>query len=56
MAKGMTFLFKRRGGNHDIYTLDGVKIPIGRHRDFDNGYAEMVYRECEVKLGRGWWK
>lgn len=55
-AKGMVFEFSRRGGNHDIYKLDGVMIPIGHHRDFEQSYAVMVYKECEPKLGKGWWK
>lgn len=55
-ARGMTFEFGRRGANHDIFKLDGLSIPIGRHRDFDPSYAVMVYRECETKLGKGWWK
>lgn len=55
-AAGMSFALKRRGGNHDIYTIDGLHIPIGRHRDFDKRYAEMIYVECEPKLGKGWWK
>lgn len=55
-AKEMTFGFDRRGGNHDIYKLDGLSIPVGRHRDFDEDYAVMLYKECEPKLGKGWWK
>jgi len=55
-AKGMTFEFDRKGGNHDIYKLGGVMIPVGRHRDFGNSYAVMVYKECQIKLGKGWWK
>lgn len=39
-----------------MYKLDGLQIAIGRHRDFDPHYAVMVYKECEPKLGTGWWK
>lgn len=52
----MVFEFDRRGGNHDIYELDGLMVPIGHHRNFDERYAVMVYKECEPKLGKGWWK
>jgi hypothetical protein len=55
-ARGMTFDFKRRGGNHDIYDLDGLMIPIKRHRELTDQYAEKVYRECQPKLGKGWWR
>jgi len=54
--KPKAFQFIRRGGNHDIYKLDGLTIPIGHHRDFDPSYAVMVYKECAPKLGKGWWK
>jgi hypothetical protein len=53
---GLTFELKRRGGNHDIFDLDGVMIPIGRHRDFTNRNAIDMYKECEAKLGKGWWR
>lgn len=55
-AQGMAFALKRHGGNHDVYSLDGLPVPLGRHRDFDAGYADMVYRECQPKLGKGWWR
>ena len=55
-ANGMTFTKDREGGNHTIYNLDGLMIPIGRHNQLGNRYAETVYKECEAKLGKGWWK
>lgn len=55
-ARGIAFTFKRRGGNHDIFDLDGLPIPIGRHREFTNQHTEKVYRECQPKLGDRWWK
>lgn len=55
-AKGLEFAKAREGGNHTIYSLDGLMIPIGRHRQFEKRYAETVYKECEPKLGEGWWR
>lgn len=55
-AKEIEFLLKRHGANHDVYSLDGLLVPIERHRELDNSYAEMVYKECEPKLGRRWWR
>lgn len=54
--KGLSFVKSRQGGNHTIYNLDGLMIPIGHHRQFETRYAETVYKECEPKLGKGWWK
>jgi hypothetical protein len=52
----MTFEIKREGANHTIYSLDGLTIPVGRHTEFGERYAEMIYKQCEPKLGQGWWK
>lgn len=54
--RGLTFVVLREGRNHTIYSLDGLMIPIGRHVEFTNRNAETIYRECEEKLGRGWWR
>ncbi|HEY9312985.1 hypothetical protein [Williamsia sp.] len=56
-AEGLDFDFVREGGNHSVYQLDGLAIPIGRHKgEIGNRYAEMIYKECEPKLGKRWWK
>ncbi len=52
----MTFEIKREGANHTIYSLDGLTIAIGRHNEFGHQYTEMIYKQCEPKLGKGWWK
>ncbi|CAM3284747.1 Type II toxin-antitoxin system HicA family toxin [Williamsia muralis] len=54
---GLSWEFVREGGNHSIYKLDGKQIAIGRHKgEVGNRYAETVYRECEDKLGKDWWR
>jgi hypothetical protein len=56
-SQGVRWAVKRSGANHDIYVLgDGKLIPIGRHRELGNGYAEMVWKQCGEVLGEGWWK
>lgn len=54
--QGLSWGLDRQGGNHAIYSLDGVKIPIGRHKEIHDRLAEKIYRECEPKLGKGWWR
>jgi hypothetical protein len=46
----------REGANHTVYSLDGLLIPIARHSEIDNQMAEIIYKECAAKLGRGWWR
>ena len=55
-AAEMKFMLLREGANHTIYDLDGVMIPIARHRELGQRYAETIYKQCEAKLGRNWWR
>ncbi|BAX91058.1 hypothetical protein MSG_00899 [Mycobacterium shigaense] len=52
----LKFVQVREGANHTIFELDGVMIPIARHRELGQRYAETVYKQCETKLGGGWWR
>lgn len=54
--QGVAWAFDYHGANHDLYLLAGKKIPIERHAELDNRYAEKVYKECEEVLGKGWWR
>jgi hypothetical protein len=55
-AAGMSFEIIREGANHTIYGLDGLMVAVGRHNEFGQRYAEMIYKQCEPKPGKGWWK
>ena len=53
---GLPFGLEREGANHTVYNLDGLMIPIPRHREIGEGLTEQIYRECQPKLGKGWWR
>ena len=55
LSKGLAFE-RARSGTHDIYPLDGLIVPIPRHRELGEGFADEIRKECEPKLGRGWWR
>lgn len=55
-AAGLKWEVQREGANHTVYSLDGLRIPISRGSSLDDGYARMVFKECEPKLGKGWWR
>lgn len=55
-SAGYSFEFSRSGGNHDIYTLDGVMIVIPRHRDINELTTLSIYKAAADKLGKKWWK
>jgi hypothetical protein len=50
---GLEFAVVREGANHTVYILDGLMIPIPRHREIGDGLTEAIYKK---KLGKGWWK
>jgi hypothetical protein len=54
-AKGMRFE-PVRSRKHDAFSLDGLIIPIPRHREIGEGLASDIRKECEPKLGRRWWR
>ena len=55
-AKGLLWVFIKEGGNHSLYKLDGLLIPIPRKNEISNLKAEQIKKECEPKLGRRWWR
>ena len=55
-TRGVRFTQRREGANHSLYDLDGLMVTIGRHKEFTNRHAEMVYKQCQSKLGKDWWK
>ncbi len=44
----------RRRQPHPL--LDGLRIPIHRHNEVIERTATRIYKECEAKLGKDWWK
>lgn len=41
--------FKRRGANHDIYTKDGQRESIVRHRETDEDLARAIIKRRGLK-------
>lgn len=44
------------GGRHTIVSLDGLRVPVGRHTEIPDDMARKIYKEAEPKLGKDWWK
>jgi len=53
---GIDWSVHREGANHTVYRLGSTMIPVPRHAELDNAFAEKVFKECEPELGEGWWK
>lgn len=55
-TQDLDFIIVREGANHTVYSLDGLMIPVPRHRELDDRLARVIFGECEPKLGKGWWR
>jgi len=55
-AKGVAWTLDRQGRNHEVYRLGRTMIPVPRHTELDDRFAEKVWKECEPELGERWWK
>ena len=51
-----TWSLVKHGRRHDLYDLDGVMIPIPRHTEISEQMAQIIWKECESGLGKGWWR
>ena len=52
----LTWEVAREGANHTVYSLDGVMIPIPRHREIGEGLTDEIRKQAGAKLGKGWWR
>lgn len=48
--------FDHEGARHTIYQLDGLIVPIPRHNEINEMTAEGIKKDCQEKLGKGWWR
>lgn len=54
-AASLNFESVRTRGAHEVFSLDGLPIPVPRHREIAVGTARSILRQCEAKLGKDWW-
>jgi predicted RNA binding protein YcfA (HicA-like mRNA interferase family) len=49
------FTSLRNTGGHEVFSLDGLRIPIPSHREIAQGTARSIMRQAAAKLGEEWW-
>lgn len=54
--QGASWALDTHGKKHDLYDLNGEMIPIPRHNEISEQMAEVIWKECEGELGKGWWR
>lgn len=52
----LDFYLLRQGSRHEVYCLDGLRIPIPRHNEVSERTTLDIINESEQKLGKGWWQ
>lgn len=51
----LEFVSLRNTGGHEVFSLDGLRIPIPNHREIAEGTARSIMRQAAAKLGEDWW-
>jgi hypothetical protein len=51
----LEFTSLRNSGGHEVFPLDGLRIPIPNHREITEGTARSIMRQAAAKLGEEWW-
>jgi len=54
-AAALEFVSLRNTGGHEVFSLDGLRIPIPNHREIAEGTARSIMRQAAAKLGEDWW-
>jgi hypothetical protein len=53
---GLELTTLRNTGRHEVFSLDGLRIPIPNHREIAEGTARSIMRQAAAKLGEEWWR
>jgi len=52
---GLEFVSLRNSGGHEVFSLDGLRIPVLNHREIAEGTARSIQRQAAAELGQEWW-
>ena len=55
-ARGMVWQMIREGAEHEVWSLDGRRITIPRHREIGERTARAILRSFEAEFGERWWE
>lgn len=53
---GLRWQLLRDTGAHEIWSLDGQRLSIPRHREINEVTAREIMKDLEDKLGKDWWR
>lgn len=53
---GREWRLLRDRGDHEIWSLDGIRVVIPRHREVNEMIARQILIKLEPRLGERWWR
>lgn len=53
---GIEWSLLRKMGDHDIFSLGGLRLSIPRHTEISDGVTRSLLRDSEEQLGKDWWR
>jgi hypothetical protein len=46
----------RQGAEHELWSFDGERVTVPRHREINEVTTRGILRALEAKLGKDWWR
>lgn len=53
---GAEWRLVRDRGDHEVWSLDGIRVVVPRHREVNEMTALGIFLDLEGRLGPRWWR
>ena len=53
---GVEWRLVRDRGDHEVWSLDGFRVVVPRHREVNEMTAMRIFLDLEDRLGPRWWR
>jgi mRNA interferase HicA len=53
---GAEWRLVRDRGDHEVWSLDGVRVVVPRHREVNEMTALRIFLDLDCRLGSRWWR
>ena len=53
---GAEWRLVRDRGDHEVWSLDGIRVVVPRHREVNEMTALRIFLDLDDRLGQRWWR
>lgn len=53
---GAEWSLVRDRGDHEVWSLDGIRVVVPRHREVNEMTALRIFLDLNDRLGQRWWR